>query len=104
MLFLEECFKEEADHVTAMGNTTRIFHKTKEKQCNDSPRSVTPQVSDKGAVRLRADCAAVSLGQSQAACFPRDLIYLGNRVTSLALLLHGATHLCPSRKRGINPL
>jgi len=44
MLFLEEHFKEEADHVTAMGNTTCIFHENKGNQHYDSPQhDVYPQ-------------------------------------------------------------
>lgn len=52
MLFLEEHFKEEADHITAMGNTTSILHKTKEKQL--------PLILGKGAVIFRTSSTYVS--------------------------------------------
>lgn len=64
MLFLEEHFKEEAGHVTAMGNTTCIFHKNRGNQHYDSLCSLIPPVLDKEAVRVRAGCATVSLRQS----------------------------------------
>lgn len=60
MLFLEERFKEKAYHVTAMGNTTCIFHKNRGNQCYDSLCSLIPPVLDKEAVRVRADCNCVS--------------------------------------------
>lgn len=66
MLFLEERFKEEAVHITAMGNSTSILRKTKEKQCNDSPHSMLPLILGKGAVMFRTDSLHVSRGQSQA--------------------------------------
>lgn len=92
MLFLEEHFKEEADHVTAMGNTTCIFHKNKGNQRYDSPHSMIPPVSDKEAVRVRAGCASVSLKQSQAFCSPCDLIDLGNEDISPGLSLQRAAY------------
>lgn len=66
MLFLEEHFKEETDHLTAVGNTTCIFHKNRGNQHYDSPCSMIPLVLHKEAVKVRAGCASVSLGQSQA--------------------------------------
>lgn len=66
MLFLEEHFKEETDHLTAMGNTTCIFHKNRGNQHYDSLCSMIPPVLHKEAVRVRASCASVSAGQSQA--------------------------------------
>lgn len=44
MLFLEEHSKEEADHVTVMGNITCIFHKNRGNQHYDSPHSMIPPV------------------------------------------------------------
>lgn len=58
MLFLEKHFKEEADHVTAMGNTTYIFHKNKGNQWHDSPHSMIPPALDKEAVKVRTGCAS----------------------------------------------
>lgn len=43
MLFLEERFKEEADHVTVMDNTTCIFHKNRGNQHYDSSHSINHQ-------------------------------------------------------------
>lgn len=60
MLFLEEHFKEEAGHITAMGNTTCIFHENKGNHYYDSSRSVIPPVLDKLTVRV--------IGQSQTFC------------------------------------
>lgn len=92
MLILEEHFKEEADHVTAMGNTTWIFHKNKGNQHYDSPHSLIPPVSDKEAVRVRAGSASVSLGWSQVFCSPCDLTYLGNEDISPRRSLHSAAY------------
>lgn len=78
MLFLEEHFKEEADHITAMSNTTSILHKTKEKQL--------PLILGKGAVMFRADSTCL-LDNTKTSDFPEV-----NRVTSLGLTLHSTIH------------
>lgn len=44
MFVLEEHSKEEADHVTVMGNTHCNFHKNRGNQHYDSPHSMIPPV------------------------------------------------------------
>lgn len=82
MLFLEEHSKEEADHVTAMGNTTCIFHKNRGNQHCDSPHSMIPPAFGQRGSEGQGWLCITPL-DSHKPLLPLSYDYLGNNEISL---------------------
>lgn len=111
MLFLEEHFKEEADHVTAMGNTICIFHKSRGNQHYDSPHSMIPPVfgqrgcEGQGQLCICVPWTVTSLLLPLWYDLPRKWQHIPVTITPQHSLPHRTVFfLYLSWKQGINPL